>query len=129
MVELRVAVGVIRPLLGLPIPLQAVVQVPQELGDLLVADRVLLRRSVAASVRVLLQVQRRGDAGITARQRFHQGFQPPRQRRIVHDQQRAAGPRPANPPGGQRGRGQLPDALRDRHPGQATGALTREMPP
>src|SRR3990167_537717 len=42
--ELRVAVRMIRAFLGLPVPLQAVVHLTQELRDLLMADRMVLAR-------------------------------------------------------------------------------------
>ena len=50
MAELRVAIGMIVPFLGLPIALEAVIEGAEEMGDRRMVDRMLaLRRTIAAS--------------------------------------------------------------------------------
>jgi len=61
--KLRIAVGVVCALLGLPIALQTIVQIVKNLSDLRMADRVFCLPSCLAIARVLLQIHRSGDCG------------------------------------------------------------------
>ena len=61
--ELGVAVGVLLPLQGLGVGLQAVAEVVEQLADDAVADGEPLLARASASWRVLLQVHRSGDIG------------------------------------------------------------------
>jgi len=61
--ELSVAVGMVCSFLGLPVGLQAIAQLAQHPRHHAVAGRVPICCNSAASLRMLLQVQRSGDSG------------------------------------------------------------------
>src|SRR3990172_10729687 len=77
--ELRVAVGMIRAFLRLPVPLEAVVHRAKELCNLLMADRMVLAREFRRErPRALARPAQRG-LRVAPRQWLHQGLQRPRQ--------------------------------------------------
>src|SRR5712692_4178529 len=117
--ELRVAVGMIRAFLGLPVPLEAVVHRAQKLRHLLMADRMVLAREFRRErPRALARPAQRG-LRVAARQWLHQGFQRSRQLGVAHQERVAP---PAGPPdssGRDRVLPQFTDPLGDGDPGQS----------
>ena len=93
--ELRVAVGVVRAFLGLPVPLEAVVHRAKELRDLLVADRMVLAREFRRERPRALARPAQRRLWVAPRQRLHQGLQCSRQLGVT-PQERVASP--AGPP-------------------------------
>src|ERR1035437_2358188 len=63
MTELRIAVGMIRTFLRLPIALQTVVLIAQKLCHFLMTDRMLLSCQLSSQSPGALQIHRRGDSG------------------------------------------------------------------
>jgi hypothetical protein len=127
--ELRVAVGMIRAFLGLPGPLQPVVHRAQKLRDLLMADRMLLARELRRQRPCALAGPTQRRLRVTPRQRLHQGVQRSRQLGVAHHERATA---PAGPPDSSRRHRslrQLADALGDGDAGQATGAADPRDPP
>src|SRR5947208_3155743 len=120
--ELRVAVGMIRAFLGLPVPLQAVVHISKELRDLLMADRMVLAREFRRQrPRALAGPAQRG-LRVAPRQRLHQGLQRPRQLGVADEERVASSAGAPDTSGRDRFPIQLADALGDGDAGQSTGA-------
>src|SRR3972149_2225336 len=120
--ELRVAVWLIRSFLGLPVPLQAVGHLSQELRDLLMADRMVLAREFRRPrPRALAGPAQRG-LRVAPRQRLHQGLQRPRQLGVANQECVASSAGTPDTSGSDRLLIQLADALGDGDAGQSTGA-------
>src|SRR5712692_8279746 len=120
--ELRVAVWMIRSFFGLPVPLEAVVHLSEELRDLLMADRMVLAREFCRQrPRALAGPAQRG-LRVAPRQRLHQGLQRPRQLGVAHQELVASTPGTPDTSGRDRVFLQLADALHDSDAGQSTGA-------
>src|SRR5713101_8461363 len=120
--ELRVAVWMIRSFLGLPVPLQAVVHLSEELRDLLMADRMVLAREFCRQrPRALAGPAQRG-LRVAPRQRLHQGLQRPRQLGVAHQERVATTAGTPDTSGRDWVLLQLADALGDGDAGQSTGA-------
>jgi len=116
---LCVAIRVIAAFLGLSISLQTIVHAPQDLGYLLMADRVIVRREFfREGPRALARPAQRGFR-ITAGQGFHQRFQGLGQRAIASGQFRPTGSRTTNTSGVQGLGLEFSDSLDDRDTRQA----------
>jgi hypothetical protein len=122
MPELRVAVAMITPLLGLAVALQAVTALPQKLGDLGVTHRVVpghqLRRQRASARAHLAQ----GRLRVATRRGLDHAVQGGYQARIVGDQRVSCAALVANPARSHRRGLQFSNALGQRNARQATGA-------
>src|SRR6266700_4760643 len=122
MPELRVAIGVIVPLLGLAVALQTVATLPQELGDFGVAHRVVLGRQFRRQGAGALARPAQGRLRVTAGCGLDHAVQGGYQARIVGRQRVSSAALVANPARGQRRGLQFLDALGQRNARQATGA-------
>src|SRR6266545_6091565 len=121
-VELRVAVWMIRSFLGLPVPLQAVVHLAKELRDLLMADRMVMARELRRQrTRALAGPAQRG-LRVAPCQRLHQGLQRPRQLGVANQERVASSAGTPDTSGRDRVLFQLADALGDSDAGQSTSA-------
>ena len=120
--ELRVTIRVIRPLVHLPRPLQAVVQLPQQLGDLLVADGMAVRGELGRQCPRTLAGPAQRRLGIAPGQRIDQRLEATRQVGIARDQRRPPAARATHPPGGSGGLIKFRQPFRDRDPRQPAGA-------
>src|SRR5712692_10504725 len=118
--ELRVAVGMIRAFLGLPVPLEAVVHRAQELRHLLMADRMVLAREFRRERPRALARPAQGGLRVAARQGHHQGLQRSRQFGVAHQEREASPAGPPDPSGRDRVLPQFADPLGDGDPGQST---------
>ena len=95
--ELGVAVGMVRPLAGLPIGLQAVSEVAQKIGDHVVRDAMPETSKLGRQIAQALGGPPQRRHRIAACRRLHQGSEIAEQRRIGVHEGRASGPLPAHP--------------------------------
>ena len=122
MPELRVAIGMIVPLLGLAVALQAVATLPQQLGDFGVAHRVMSGRQFRRQRAGALAGPAQGRLRVAARRGLNHAIQGGRQAGIVGRQRVSSAALVANPARGQWRGLQFLHALGQRDPRQATGA-------
>jgi hypothetical protein len=120
--ELRVAIGMIVPLLGLAVALQAVAIFPQELGDFGVADRVVLGSQFRRQCAGALAGPAQGRLRIAARRGFDHAVQGGRQTGIVGPQRVSSAALVANPARRQRCGLQFLNALGQGDARQTAGA-------
>src|SRR5580658_3906667 len=104
MPELRVAVGMILPFLGLAVTLQAVATLPEELSDLGMTDRMPSSRQFRRQHSSALAGPAQRRLRITARRRLNHRVQGRRQARIVGRQRVSSTALLANPTPGERRR-------------------------
>ena len=102
MPELRVAIGMIAPFLGLAIALQAIAVLPQELGDFGVADRVASGRQFRRQRAGALAGPAQRRLRVATRCGLDHTVQRGRQAGIVGRQRMSAATLVANPASGQR---------------------------
>src|SRR6202023_2099712 len=95
--KLGVAVRVIVPLFGLPIPLETVVQLAEQLSHLLMTDRMVLRPEVRGQRPRTLAGPAEWRFGIAPRQWLDQCFEATRQVGIARDQCRPPAPGTPHP--------------------------------
>jgi hypothetical protein len=129
MPELRVAIGMIVPLLGLAVALQAVATLPQQLGDFGVADRVAPSRQFRRQRAGALAGPAQRRLRVATRSGFDQAVQRGRQAGVVRCQRVSSAALVANPARDQRRGLQFLNALGQRDARKAAGAADREMPP
>ena len=110
------------PLLGLPIPLQAVVHLPQQLGHLLMADRMVLRRQFCRQGPRALARPAQRRFRVAAGQGLDQRFEAPRQVGIALHEGRPAPTWAPYPARRKRGLLEFLHALHDRDARQSTGS-------
>jgi hypothetical protein len=120
--ELRIAVGMIRAFLSLPVALEAVVHRTQELRDLLMTDRMVLAGEFRRERPRALARPAQGRLRVASRQRLHQGLQRSRQLGVAHQERVASPAGPPDPSSRDRVLPQFTDPLGDSAPGQSTDA-------
>ncbi len=119
--ELGVPVRMVVPFLGLPVALQAVIHLPQQLRHLFVADGVSLAGQFVRQRPGALAGPAQRRLRIAPRQRLDQGLQQRGQLGIMPDQRMPSAARTADAFRGQGGRIQFLNALHDGDPGQPAG--------
>ena len=122
MPELRVAIGMIAPFLGLAVALQAVAVLPQELGDFGVTDRVAPGRQFRRKRAGALAGPAQRRLRVATRRRLDHAVQRGRQAGIVGCQRVSSAALATNPARGQRRGLQLLNTLDQRDARQAAGA-------